>query len=57
MIDDRYLSSGLLQHEQSGYKYEGEMNVSILDSDFVREVRAEIFRRHGGQRLCGLPLR
>ena len=43
MIDDRYLSVGSCNMNNRGYKYEGEMNVSILDSDFVREVRAEIF--------------
>jgi phosphatidylserine/phosphatidylglycerophosphate/cardiolipin synthase-like enzyme len=43
MIDDRYLSVGSCNMNNRGYKYEGEMNVSVLDDAFVSAARAEIF--------------
>lgn len=43
MIDDRYLSVGSCNMNNRGYKYEGEMNISIFDDDFVRQARQTIF--------------
>ena len=43
IIDDIYLSVGSGNMNNRGYKFEGEMNVSILDASFVEEQRRTIF--------------
>jgi phosphatidylserine/phosphatidylglycerophosphate/cardiolipin synthase-like enzyme len=48
IIDDRYLSVGSCNFNNRGYKYEGELNVSVLD-----ETTAIAARRHVYQNLVG----
>jgi len=43
MVDDVFISAGSTNHNNRGLVYEGEMNVAILDGDFVREARRRIF--------------
>jgi hypothetical protein len=45
MIDDIYLSVGSCNMNNRGYKFEGEMNLSIVDSNFVREQRRIVFEQ------------
>jgi len=48
IIDDRYLSVGSCNFNNRGYKYEGELNLSVLD-----ETTAIDTRRHIYQNLVG----
>ena len=48
IIDDEYLSVGSGNMNNRGYKYEGEMNVSVWDPDWVKTQRREIFRQYVG---------
>ncbi len=45
IIDDRYLSVGSCNMNNRGYKFEGELNLSVLDDDFVSEQRQIIFEQ------------
>ena len=45
IIDDHYLSVGSCNMNNRGYKFEGEMNVSVLDRDFVSEQRRLVFEQ------------
>lgn len=58
MVDDRYLSVGSANMNNRGYLYEGEMNVTVFDEDFVRPQRMRIFENLLGtaaSRLTGDP--
>ena len=43
IIDDTYLSVGSCNFNNRGYKYEGELNVSVLDATTAREARREVY--------------
>jgi len=43
IVDDRYLSVGSCNFNNRGYKYEGELNVSVLDDGFTQRARDRIF--------------
>ncbi len=42
LVDDRYLSVGSANKNNRGYLYEAELNVSVLDEDFVTAARRQI---------------
>ncbi len=44
IVDDEYLSVGSCNKNNRGLLYEGELNVSVLDPDWVREARRRIYR-------------
>jgi phosphatidylserine/phosphatidylglycerophosphate/cardiolipin synthase-like enzyme len=48
LVDDRYLSVGSCNWNNRGYLYEGELNVSVLDQDFVTDARSRIFQQLAG---------
>ncbi len=43
LVDDRYLSVGSCNFNNRGYKFEGEMDVSVLDEDTATAARRRIF--------------
>jgi phosphatidylserine/phosphatidylglycerophosphate/cardiolipin synthase-like enzyme len=43
IIDDLYLSVGSGNMNNRGYKFEGEMNIAIVDKIFVQEQRQKVF--------------
>jgi len=43
IIDDRYLSVGSCNFNNRGYKYEGELDVSVLDGDTAASARRRVF--------------
>ena len=43
IIDDTYLSVGSCNFNNRGYKYEGELNVSVLDATTARQARREVY--------------
>lgn len=43
IIDDRYLSVGSCNFNNRGYKYEGELNVSVLDDSTATSARQRVF--------------
>jgi phosphatidylserine/phosphatidylglycerophosphate/cardiolipin synthase-like enzyme len=49
IIDDRYLSVGSCNMNNRGYKYEGEVNISILDEEFSSTARQTIFEHYVGE--------
>ncbi|MBN2798822.1 MAG: hypothetical protein JXX28_06700 [Deltaproteobacteria bacterium] len=53
IVDDRYLSVGSANYNNRGYLYEGELNASVLDQDFVREARARVMQNWVGPRWAG----
>ena len=42
IVDDRYVSLGSCNWNNRGYKYEGELNVTVLDEDFASEARERV---------------
>jgi phosphatidylserine/phosphatidylglycerophosphate/cardiolipin synthase-like enzyme len=42
IVDDRYLSVGSCNMSNRSYKYDGELNVNVLDTDFASAVRAHL---------------
>jgi len=44
IVDDVFLSVGSCNHNNRGLVYEGEMDVAIVDHDFVRDARRRIFQ-------------
>ena len=48
LIDDRYLSVGSCNMNNRGYKYEGEMNLSVLDTGMATEARRTILEQWVG---------
>jgi len=48
LVDDRYLSVGSCNMNNRGYKYEGEMNLSVLDADMATEARRTILEQWVG---------
>ncbi|MBM4394435.1 MAG: hypothetical protein FJ087_01945 [Deltaproteobacteria bacterium] len=51
IVNDEYLSVGSCNKNNRGLLYEGELNVSVLDRDWVREARRRIVRNLVGGRL------
>jgi phosphatidylserine/phosphatidylglycerophosphate/cardiolipin synthase-like enzyme len=49
IVDDVFLSVGSCNMNNRGYKYEGELNASVLDRDFVQEQRRRIFLQYVGE--------
>jgi phosphatidylserine/phosphatidylglycerophosphate/cardiolipin synthase-like enzyme len=43
IVDDQYLSVGSCNFNNRGYLFEGEMDVAVLDPEFVIDARATIF--------------
>ncbi|MFH1434473.1 MAG: phospholipase D-like domain-containing protein [Pseudomonadota bacterium] len=43
IVDDIFMSVGSCNHNNRGLVYEGEMNVAVVDRDFVRNARQRIF--------------
>jgi phosphatidylserine/phosphatidylglycerophosphate/cardiolipin synthase-like enzyme len=43
IVDDRYLSVGSCNMNNRGYKYEGELNVNVLDGGLSSLVRSQVF--------------
>jgi phosphatidylserine/phosphatidylglycerophosphate/cardiolipin synthase-like enzyme len=43
IIDDRYVSLGSCNWNNRGYLYEGEVNVSVLDTAFAQDARERVF--------------
>ncbi|MDP6883778.1 MAG: phospholipase D-like domain-containing protein, partial [Rhodospirillales bacterium] len=43
IIDDRYLSVGSCNFNNRGYKYEGELNASVLDEATATSARRQVF--------------
>ncbi len=52
LVDDRYLSVGSCNFNNRGYKYEGEMNVSVLDDATAKKARKTIFKELVGPDLA-----
>ncbi|MCA9519664.1 MAG: hypothetical protein KC609_01770 [Myxococcales bacterium] len=52
IIDDLYLCVGSANKNNRGLKYEGELNVAVVDADFVKEQRRSIFRHLVGAALA-----
>jgi phosphatidylserine/phosphatidylglycerophosphate/cardiolipin synthase-like enzyme len=48
IIDDKYLSVGSCNMNNRGYKYEGEMNITVWDDNFVEEVRERVLAHYVG---------
>ena len=48
LVDDRYLSVGSCNMNNRGYKYEGEMNLSVLDSAMATDARRTILEQWVG---------
>ncbi len=48
LVDDRYLSVGSCNMNNRGYKYEGEMNISVLDDDVATAARNDILEQWVG---------
>ncbi len=42
IIDDRFLSVGSCNMNNRGYKYDGELNVNVLDEDFATLTRMQV---------------
>jgi phosphatidylserine/phosphatidylglycerophosphate/cardiolipin synthase-like enzyme len=53
IIDDEYLSVGSVNMNNRGYKYEGEMNLSVWDPDWVKTNRQRIFSQYVGEEYSG----
>jgi phosphatidylserine/phosphatidylglycerophosphate/cardiolipin synthase-like enzyme len=43
IVDDRYLSVGSCNFNNRGYLYEGELNASVFDLDWVSAARRDVF--------------
>ncbi len=52
IIDDRYVSVGSCNFNNRGYLYEGEMNVSVLDTELARDTRGRVFEQLVGEDLA-----
>jgi phosphatidylserine/phosphatidylglycerophosphate/cardiolipin synthase-like enzyme len=50
IIDDRYLSVGSTNFNNRGYKYEGEVNISVLDEATVTDARRSMMANLVGPR-------
>jgi phosphatidylserine/phosphatidylglycerophosphate/cardiolipin synthase-like enzyme len=48
LVDDRYLSVGSCNWNNRGYKYEGELNVAILDPGLARATRRRLLAQIAG---------
>lgn len=44
IVDDEYLSVGSCNKDNRGLLYEGELNVSVWDPEWVREARRRVYR-------------
>lgn len=53
IIDDVYLSAGSGNMNNRGYKYEGEMNLAVWDSTWVKNQRARVFQQYVGEDYWG----
>ena len=54
IIDDRYVSVGSCNFNNRGYKYEGELDVSVLDEDFAIDARERVFENLVGSEWAGM---
>ena len=48
LVDDRYLSVGSCNWNNRGYKYEGELDIAVLDAATAREARQRVFENLAG---------
>jgi phosphatidylserine/phosphatidylglycerophosphate/cardiolipin synthase-like enzyme len=44
LVDDRYLSVGSCNFNNRGYKYEGELNLSVLDEQTATSARQQVYQ-------------